>query len=227
MGLIENQLGSRGRPRYEGRAARTMRAKPNELLPTRASLLIRLKNWEDQVSWQRFFDNYGPLLYSAARQAGLTELEAQEVVQATLIDVAKKMPGFQYDPALGQFKGWLLTLTRWRVLDQFRQRARSSAATLDDDEAAPEPSVDSASDALNTLWEEEWQQTVLDAAIANVKRRVDPQNYQLFDFYVNKQWPAAKVASTFNVDVSQVYLSKHRCTELLKNEVARLEREGT
>ena len=103
---------------------RTMRAKPEDLLPTRASLLIRLKNWEDQVSWQRFFDTYGPLIYSAARRAGLTDFEAQEAVQATLIDVAKKMPGFQYDPALGQFKGWLLTLTRWRVLDQFRQRAR-------------------------------------------------------------------------------------------------------
>ena len=203
-----------------------MRAKPEDLLPTRASLLIRLKNWEDQVSWQRFFDTYGPLIYSAARRAGLTDFEAQEAVQATLIDVAKKMPGFQYDPALGQFKGWLLTLTRWRVLDQFRQRARAATARLDGDEAALEPFVEAASDGLNALWEAEWQETILDAAIANVKRRVDPQNYQLFDFYVNKQWPAAKVASTFNVDVNQVYLSKHRCTELLKNEVARIEREG-
>ena len=208
-----------------------MRVKPDELLPTRASLLIRLKDWQDQVSWQRFFDTYGPLIYSAARRAGLTDFEAQEVVQATLIDVAKKMPGFHYDPAIGEFKGWLLTLTRWRVLDQFRQRARAAGRldyTADDPTscAVPEQLIDPANDALNALWEAEWQETILEAAIANVKRRVDPQNYQLFDFYVNKEWPAAKVASTFNVDVNQVYLSKHRCTELLKTEVARLEREG-
>ena len=72
----------------------------------------------------------------------------------------------------------------------------------------PESLIDAASDPLSELWEAEWQETILDAAIANVKRRVDPQNYQIFDFYVNKQWPAAKVASTFNVNVDQVYLSK-------------------
>lgn len=208
-----------------------MRFKSDELLPTRASLLLKLKDWRDQISWQRFFDTYWSLIYSVARRAGLSDSEAQEVVQATLIDVAKKMPGFNYDPGLGEFKGWLLTLTRWRVLDQFRQRKRLPGAALEaNDEPAgdgdPDQIIDSAGNALEALWEAEWQQTVLDAAVANVKRRVDPQNYQLFDFYVNKEWPAARVAETFNVDVSLVYLSKHRCTELLKTEVARLEREG-
>ena len=66
----------------------------------------------------------------------------------------------------------------------------------------------------------------LDAAVAKVKRRVEPESYQLFDCYVNKDWPAEKVASNFNVPVSQVYQAKHRVSGMLKAEVLRLENEG-
>jgi RNA polymerase sigma factor (sigma-70 family) len=209
-----------------------MRANSDELLPTRASLLVRLKDWRDQASWQRFFDTYWTLIYHVARRAGLTDFEAQEVVQQTFIEVAKKMPGFHYDPAQGQFKGWLLKITRWRILDQFRSRRFVSVPEpeADTDEQSdvftPDQIIDPSSNALDALWEAEWQETILNAALANVKRRIEPQRYQIFDFYVNRQWPAAKVASTFNVSVDEVYMSKHRCTEMLKREVARIEQEG-
>ena len=32
------------------------------------------------------------------------------------IDIDKGGPGFTYDPAKDSFKGWLLTVTRWRIL---------------------------------------------------------------------------------------------------------------
>jgi hypothetical protein len=43
---------------------------------------------------------------------------------------------------------------------------------------------------------------------------------------VNKEWPAEKVAERFQVPIEQVYLAKHRITEMLKAEVQRLERES-
>jgi RNA polymerase sigma-70 factor (ECF subfamily) len=63
--------------------------------------------------------------------------------------------------------------------------------------------------------------------LAKVKRRADPQKYQIFDFYVNKEWPAEKVAAKFGVSVDQVYMAKHRVTEMIKEEVKRLEKEMT
>src|SRR5438128_7978586 len=92
------------------------------LLATRRSLVDRLANWDDQRRWQDFFDTYWKLIYSAARKSGLTDSEAQEVVQETVITVAKKIDKLHYDPALGSFKGWLLQITRWRIVDQFRKR---------------------------------------------------------------------------------------------------------
>ena len=59
--------------------------------------------------------------------------------------------------------------------------------------------------------------------MAKVKRQLDPQKYQIFDLYVNKEWAPEKVAATFGISVDQVYLAKHRTTELIKEEVKRLE----
>ena len=208
-----------------------MREPADELIPTRASLLNRLKDWHDQVSWQQFFDTYWRLIYDVARRSSLSDSEAQDVVQETMLAIAKHMPTFQYDPANGQFKSWLLNLTRWRIIDQLRKRGRAATDPLVMHDSSTIKSVDRvidpASNALEKLWEAEWHKTLFNAALAVVKRRVDPQNFQLFDFYVNKQWPPAKVATTFQTTVDQVYLAKHRITEMLKTEVARLEREGS
>jgi RNA polymerase sigma-70 factor (ECF subfamily) len=202
------------------------------LIPTRASLLARLKDWRDQSSWQEFFDTYWRLIYGVARRAGLDDGGAQDVVQETLLSVAKHMPTFEYNPAIGSFKGWLLKLTRWRIIDQLRKRPPLPARRpTSSDEASGTATVERLvapeSLALDKLWQDEWEKNLLDAAIANVKRRLDPQKYQIYDFYVNKGWPAEKVAAQFHVPVGQVHLAKHRVTELIRSEVRRLEREMT
>src|ERR1022692_321088 len=98
-----------------------------DLIQTRWSLIQRLKNFDDQESWRDFFDTYWRLIYSLASKSGLTHAEAEEVVQETVLAVCRKIGAFRADPAAGSFKSWLLTLTRWRIGDQFRKRARTEA----------------------------------------------------------------------------------------------------
>lgn len=200
----------------------------DELIRTRATLLGRLKNWRDEASWQEFFDIYWRLIYGVARKAGLSDAEAQDVVQETLFAVAKNLPGFKYNPALGSFKAWLLNMTRWRIIDQLRKRGPLVEHRRDDDTARTatvEKIPDEHSASLDALWEADWEKNLLDAAMTKVRRQMDPHKFQIFDFYVNKEWPPEKVARTFNVSVNQVYLAKSRVTELLRDEVRRLEKE--
>lgn len=202
----------------------------DELIPTRATLIQRLKNWQDQSSWQDFFDTYWKLIYSVALKGGLTEAEAQDVVQETMLSVAKQMPSFKYDPSVGSFKSWLLTLTRWRIIDQFRKRG-PIADPFPNDPATSTNITDKLPDPLcqnfDRVWDTEWEKNLAEAAIAKAKRRIDPEKFQIFDLYVNKGWDPARVAQTFNVPVAQVYLAKHRVTEVIKEEVKRLETEVT
>src|SRR5712691_4771596 len=96
--------------------------KPFDPIPTRHSLLNRLKDWGDQASWQDFFDTYWRLIYNVAVKAGLTDTEAQDVVQETFIRVMKSMPTFNYKAQGGSFKSWLLRCTSWRIANQLKKR---------------------------------------------------------------------------------------------------------
>jgi RNA polymerase sigma-70 factor (ECF subfamily) len=203
-----------------------------EFIPTRRSLLTRLKRWDDQESWRDFFNTYWKLIYSVALKAGLYETEAQEVVQETVISVAKKMPGFKYDPAVGSFKSWLLLVTRRRIADQFRKRPRETSfpAAPPGQTSRTSPSAripDPESLDVNKVWDEEWQRNLLDAALTNVKAKVAPRQYQIFELYVLKQWPVERLTTTLAVSAGQVYLAKLRVGNLVKKELKRLEAAKT
>jgi len=196
----------------------------DELIPTRASLLSRLKDWQDETSWKVFFDTYWKLIYNAAIKAGLTDAEAQDVVQETVISVFKTIPDFQYKAVGGSFKSWLLKLTSWRIADQFRNRQRNinqakrladSTAQTATTDGIPDP----AGSGLEAIWDEEWEENLMHAATERVKRAVDPKQYQIFDLYVLKNWSARKVASTLKVNLGRVYLAKHRIGTMIKKEI--------
>jgi len=198
------------------------------LIATRRSLVDRLANWDDQRRWQEFFDTYWKLIYSAARKSGLADGEAQEVVQETVITVARNIDKLKYDPAVGSFKGWLLQITRWRIADQFRKRepqaARPSSSPDDTFTATIERVPDPRIVDLDAVWEADWKDNLLEAAIARVKKKVDPKQFQIFDCYVRKEWPAQKVAERLRVSVGQVYLARHRVAAVLKKEIKTLEK---
>jgi RNA polymerase sigma-70 factor (ECF subfamily) len=200
------------------------------LAATRRSLVDRLQNWEDRKHWQEFFDTYWKLIFSAARKSGLTETEAQEVVQETIITVAKKVGQLRYDPARGSFKGWLLHITRWRIADQFRKRQPGEDRRRFSDNTRITATIERLPDAeavdLDALWEKEWQENLLAAAMQRVKKKVDAKQFQIFDCYVRKEWPAQKVAAELGVSVGQVYLARHRVTAVLKKEIRALQKQS-
>jgi RNA polymerase sigma factor (sigma-70 family) len=197
---------------------------------TRKSLIARLDNWEDQKTWDEFYQTYWRLIYSVAIKAGLRPEEAFDCVQETILSIAKQSKKKLYDPEQGSFKTWLMNMTRWRINDQFRKRKKDTAMTggeWDDDRktAVIDRVEDPNGDVLSRLWDVEWKKNVADAALARVKAQVSPKQYQIFDFYVIRQWDAQKVQEKLNVSMAQVYLAKHRVGAVLKKELAKLEDE--
>jgi RNA polymerase sigma-70 factor (ECF subfamily) len=204
--------------------------KNSGLIATRRSLVERLADWGYQLRWQEFFDTYWKLIHSAARKSGLTDAEAQEVVQETVITVAKNIDKLKYDPAIGSFKGWLLQITRWRIADQFRKRepghTKRPRSTDDRLTATIERVPDSRIVDLDAVWESSWKENLFEAAVVRVKKKIEPKQFQIFDCYVRKEWPAQKVAERLGVSVGQVYLARHRVGALLKKEIKALEKSG-
>ena len=204
----------------------TLTTLTDDPIPTRYSLLSRLKNWEDDESWREFFDTYWRLIYAVALKSGLTDAEAQEVVQETIICVAKNIQKFKRDRKLGSFKGWLRNLTHWRIADQLRKRIkvlRNDMALESQSLSALDEMPGQTMDSAESDWESEWQRNLLKTALEQVKRHVREEQYQLFDLYVIRQWPVDRITQTLNVSATRVYLAKYRITRRLKKEVRRLE----
>lgn len=198
-----------------------------EFVPTRYTLLSRLRDWEDNESWKDFFDTYWRLIYSVARKSGLTEVESQEVVQETIISVAKHIHKFKHDRKLGSFKGWLRNLTRWRIADQLRKRTNLAPdPDLPDFGKSELPEFPEPPDESSELrWENEWRANLMHAAMERVKQRVSEEQYQIFDLQVLRQWPVSRITSTLGVSAPRVYLAKHRVAALIKKEVRILQKE--
>lgn len=197
--------------------------------PTRSSLVQRLRSWDDHAGWQRFFDTYWKLIYAVATRAGLSDAEAQEVVQETVIAVAKAVKDFEYDRTKGRFRGWLIQRASWRIKDQFRKRAHGTKAVnqsvgdngearTDAIERVPDPK-----DALGQLWQEEWDQRIREVVMLRVKDLASPKQYQIFDCYVLKGWPVARVVKELGISAAVVYLARTRVSRLVKAEMERVE----
>jgi RNA polymerase sigma factor (sigma-70 family) len=212
-----------------------MAARAHPSLQTRRSLLSRIKDWEDRDGWQQFYDTYSNLIFGAALSAGLNHEEAQEVLQETVLTVAKKLradtghePAFKYDPAKGSFKSFLLHTTRWKITDQFRKRGplvrkparRDTRTSRTPTEARiPDPNND-----FEIKFDRDYRQTIQEAALERVKHSVKAKHYQVYDLYVLKQWPVAKVAQMLGLNAGQIFIAKHRILGLMKKEVQRMQK---
>jgi RNA polymerase sigma-70 factor (ECF subfamily) len=207
-------------------------------LRTRPSLLNRLKTGDDTASWQEFYRVYGKLVRGFAIQAGLTDTEADEVVQETTITLARHLPEYRYDPKVCRFKTWLLNQASWRIKDQFKKRKQepswqsfrgegAGGAHLGDDTArtatihrVPEP----APTDLGAIFETEWRKNVFAAALERVKQKFTLKQFQIFDLLVRQEWPAARVARSLKITLANVYITRHRFTAAITKEIRKVEK---
>ncbi len=189
---------------------------------TRRSLIERLHNWQDQKSWDDFYRTYWRLIYGVATKAGLNNEEAWDVVQETILSVAKQTRDGRYDAEKGSFKNWLWTITRWRIADQFRKRPGAPCAPDSSTCPGGEPAdklPDTMGETFEKIWEREWQLNRIKAAAERVKMRVNPRQFQIFDCYVLRGMSTAEVRRTLGVSTAQIYLTRHRVGKLLRQEL--------
>jgi RNA polymerase sigma-70 factor (ECF subfamily) len=199
-----------------------------EYLPTRASLLNRLKNPEDDSSWEEFVQTYRDLIFGVAVKSGLTNAEAEDVAQETLISVAKYVKEFKYDPTRS-FKAWLLKITRTRIADQYQFRKRLPGSPKDSED----PNQSTRTDTIERIpdsnfdlaenWNKEWRQHVLKVVLQRLRNSAKPKHYEIFEAYVIKGWSVEKVAATLKVTPDLVYQVKSRLTAAIQRETSRLE----
>jgi RNA polymerase sigma factor (sigma-70 family) len=206
----------------------TVQDESSSFLPTRSSLLFRLKEWNDSASWDEFFQAYNKSIHKIATGRGLTRVEADEVVQETMVAVARHMPEFSYDRAIGSFKSWLFTITRRSIGKHLKKRLTGDSAATSSSHTDLTEELESYIDpapGLEQQWDEEWRLNLIHLAMDRVRRRIKPKQYQLFDLYVTQHLPLEQVKKMLNVSSAQVYMAKLRVSAMVRHEVNLLEKK--
>lgn len=180
---------------------------------TNLSLLERLKLPLDQTAWSRFVDLYTPMIYSCARQSGLQECDAADLVQDVFALLVQKMPDFVYDRQRS-FRGWLRTVT----LNRWRDRCRRLAARPH--EVTGHPAADVAESAADsTFGEAEYRQHLVARALELMQTEFQPTTWQACWEFVVVGRPAAEVARQLGISENAVHLAKGRVLRRLRRQL--------
>ncbi|MFT3828356.1 MAG: sigma-70 family RNA polymerase sigma factor [Opitutaceae bacterium] len=205
-----------------------MRHVPGNTLLTRPTLLCRVRDWSDRVSWEEFHQLYRGLVYGRARRAGLSHADAEDVAQEVFKRVAETINDFDLDPARGSFRGWLMQLTRWRIADK-REGLRREPPRH-----SPPPQLSARTATIERLpaplpeddeWDREWREQILALATDRLAHKVKPRHLQAFDLHVHQHWPVLRIAAELHLNPATIYVIAHRLTKQLSAEVAKIEKQ--
>ena len=197
------------------------------LLETRSSLIQRLKATINGESWEEFFHTYWELIYNVARRAGLSEADAQDIVQETILKVHNSLDRFEYNRKRGTFKGWLRTVTRSRLNDFFKKQQRRPALNQPLEEAADELQnlEDPEGPEIEKIWDEEWNRNLIQAALSRTKKLSSPKQFQIFKCHYIDEWTVRETCRTLGVNAAQVYMAKQRVGKIFPEAVETLQEQ--
>jgi RNA polymerase sigma-70 factor (ECF subfamily) len=189
---------------------------------TSATLIERLRNpMRDEAAWREFVHSYGPKLFQWCRQWGLQQADAEDVTQNILLKLADKLRTFTYDPS-GSFRGWLRTVAHHAWRDFLDGRLRAPLGTGDSAVLQRLEKIEAREDLLAHL-AAEFDQELLEEAMARVKRRVAPHTWEAFQLTAVEGLSGAEAAQRVPLQVAMVFVAKSKVQKMLRQEIQRLE----
>lgn len=190
---------------------------------TRVTLLARIKDGRDTDAWREFVQLYGPVVYRFARNRGLQDADAADLMQDVLRSVARNAHRMDYDPQRGTFRGWLYTVTRNKIynfLSSQRNRPRGSGDTDAYERLDATPARDD--DGPDADWEKEYQRELSARAMEIVKSEFQPNTWAAFWQTAVEGKAAAEVGEHLNMSPGAVYVAKSRVLARLRDEVQKM-----
>jgi RNA polymerase sigma-70 factor (ECF subfamily) len=187
-------------------------------LETSTTLLRRLRrDPADESAWGDFVDRYGRLLYAWCRHWGLNPADAEDVCQDVLLELARQMRGFVYDPN-GRFRGWLRTVA-YRSWCRFVAGRRAAGARPDLETVLAPAAGEDFLDRLGRDADRELLRLALDA----VRRRVQPRTWDAFVLLALEGLPGAEAARRLGMTPGAAFVARSKVQKMLREEVRRLD----
>lgn len=193
----------------------------SELPLTRPTLLIRVRDARDSDAWEQFLDIYTPLVSGFCRKRGLQTADAADVTQEVLSTVAVAIRNFDYDPAKGSFRSWLLRITYNKLGNFFNKRKREprgSGATSVRKLLEAQPTLEDSRE-----WDREYKRRLFEWAAGEIRGEFQPTTWNAFWHTTVDRQSGKRVAEDLGMKIGAVYQAKSRVLARLRTRILEIE----
>lgn len=172
-----------------------------------------------RVAWFELDARLRPILFGFARRLGLSQEDASDVSQETLMLFVREYRAGSYARERGRLRSYILGIARNRVLDALRRNGRTAGQR--GDSAIEQIESD---DEFDAIWTSECRAHVLALAFDDLRKStIAETTLRAFDLYAREGRPAEEVASMLGVTANVVYLAKFHCLKRLRDATREIE----
>lgn len=184
---------------------------------TRDSLILRISQGGDPVSWDEFVAIYRPFLHNVLRRRGIGDHDACDVVQDVFVTLLRTLPRFQYRAERGRFRGWLKTIVQNMAADRLRRRGclREVAIPQDMQAGSTRPADDD--------WDRVYHAQIARSAMDEVRLRSTQTTWACFEGHVLNRRAAAEIAAELGLSCAAVYMNASRTLSRIRARCAAYE----
>lgn len=189
-------------------------------LETRKSLIVRLKNEQNEFAWREFVCSYEEFLIQLARRQGVPERHVPDVTQQILLVIAKSIDGWKDDGNAASFRRWLSTVSR-NVVIRFMSRERKQAGGIGgSDLVAQLQNLEDKPDARHV---QQYQHELIVWAAEQVRHEFLETSWRAFWATVIDERSVDEVAAELGVSPGSIYMSRSRIMARIKKKVAEVD----
>jgi RNA polymerase sigma factor (sigma-70 family) len=195
----------------------------DETPATRPSLLVRLRDPQDERAWGEFLEIYAPLVRQLARRKGFQDADADDLAQEVFRAVAAAIDRWDPDPSKGSFRGWLFRIARNLMINALGGQRRHVRGTGDTDANTRLGEQPAPLDEDSAIFEAEYMRQIFGWAVERVRDEFREANWQAFWQTGVEGKEAGAVAAELGMSVGAVYKSKSRIMARLREVIRQVE----
>ena len=188
---------------------------------TRKTLIQQIKN-SDELSWDEFYGIYRPLVFAIGKKLLLSPSDCEDLMQKVMLVLFDGGALLRYDAGKGKFRTWFGSIVRNKAMEMVRESARNSTSASAFPFPLESPARTDAHDPFQELFDDEYCKYLFSLALDELRSRVEPETYDIFEMVVLQERSPKDVALYLGMNRATIDVYCSRCRKKLREIVSEI-----
>jgi RNA polymerase sigma factor (sigma-70 family) len=197
---------------------------------TRQTLLQKLRD-SDDISWSEFYTLYWPFVFAIGTRLGMLPEDCKDLMQEIMLTLFNGQDIMHYDTSKGKFRTYFGQIVCHKALKMIQKAEKSSSAPVQESkdifqsEAKIQSEFRDGSDPFRKIFDEEYHNYLLTLALNELRARVEPETYDIFEMVVLQNRPPKDVAKHLGLNRNIIDKYCSRCRKSLSMIISEIRAE--